>query len=272
MRYLKYTLALLLCLSMAIDASAHVNPTVKRNKSGKPKKGASLRMDCAQATSQEDMSINNVRARLLNGGDVWWDLNDGKYVVPKVEPGSGIPEKSSIFAGAVWLGGFDPAGNLKMAAQTYRSGGNDFWPGPLRPEDGLTDVEICSDWNTHFRVLGEEIKDHLRRYTASINAGEAYADEDIPRNVRGWPARGNRFFFDINGFELPNTTQGLAAFFDNDGDGNYEPDDGDYPRIEVRGCDAPQFPDEMIFWIYNDAGGIHTQTQGNPIQMEVQVQ
>ncbi|HHH50475.1 MAG TPA: hypothetical protein ENK52_05815 [Saprospiraceae bacterium] len=28
----------------------------------------------------------------------------------------------------------------------------------------------------------------------------------------------------------------------------------------------------MIFWIYNDAGGIHTQTQGNPIQMEVQVQ
>ena len=62
---------------------------------------------------------------------MWWDLNDPKYIVPNVEPGKGIPEVSSIFAGAVWLGGFDDGGNLKMAAQTYRSAGNDFWPGPL---------------------------------------------------------------------------------------------------------------------------------------------
>src|SRR5690625_1443071 len=52
----------------------------------------------------------------------------------------------------------------------------------------------------------------------------------------------------------------------------YDPLDGDYPIIEIRGCPVPQYPDEMIFWIYNDAGSIHTQTQGHPIQMEVQVQ
>lgn len=40
-----------------------------------------------------------MRARLLNGGDVWWDLTRGRYIVPKIEAGSGKLEVSSIFAG-----------------------------------------------------------------------------------------------------------------------------------------------------------------------------
>ena len=28
----------------------------------------------------------------------------------------------------------------------------------------------------------------------------------------------------------------------------------------------------MIFWVYNDAGNIHSESRGDPIQMEVQVQ
>ncbi|MEY2904446.1 MAG: hypothetical protein RJA52_462, partial [Bacteroidota bacterium] len=65
-----------------------------------------FRENCDNAISQIDQAINNVRARLLTGGDVWWDGTDGRYVVPKVAPG--IPEVSSIYAGAVWLGGVDP--------------------------------------------------------------------------------------------------------------------------------------------------------------------
>ncbi len=232
-----------------------------------------LREDCAPSRSSIDMSINNVRARLLGGGDVWWDLNDGKYIVPNVDPASGIPEVSSIFAGAVWLGGFDPVGNLKLAAQTYRSGNaNDFWPGPLNPENGTVDVETCSDWDRHFRVTGEDIALHLANYNKAVQAEEEYDCNLIPEDILGWPARGNTYFAEIHGFDLPNTPRGLAAFYDRNGNGLYDPCDGDYPVIEVRGCTAPQYPDEMIFWIYNDAGGIHTQTQGRPIQMEVQVQ
>src|SRR5690625_6534083 len=92
--------------------------------------------------------------------------------------------------------------------------------------------------------------------------------EDVLR----WPARENPHIKRIHGFDLPNTTQGLAGFFDRNNDMKYDPLDGDYPIIEIRGCPVPQYPDEMIFWIYNDAGSIHTQTQGHPIQMEVQVQ
>ena len=233
----------------------------------------SLRADCATSRSAFDMSINNVRARLLGGGDVWWDLSDGKYIVPKVDPASGQQEVSSIFAGAVWLGGYDPVGNLKLAAQSYRTGNaNDFWPGPLDPFEGTIETSVCEQWDKHFQVLGTNIAAHLANYSKAIQAGTDYDCESIPEDVLGWPARGNPYFEEIHGFKLPNTTQGLAAFYDQDGNGQYDPCVGDYPVIEIRGCTVPQYPDEMIFWIYNDAGGIHTQTQGQPIQMEVQVQ
>src|SRR3954464_3407480 len=78
---------------------------------------------CSPATAQTDLDINNVRATILNGGDMWWDLISGQYEIPK---GSGI---TSLFAGSLWIGGIDGGGNLKVAAMTYRQGGNDFWPG-----------------------------------------------------------------------------------------------------------------------------------------------
>ncbi|MFM8489015.1 MAG: hypothetical protein ACKOCH_22010, partial [Bacteroidota bacterium] len=62
--------------------------------------------------------------------------------------------------------------------------------------------------------------------------------------------------------------------FDKDEDGLYDPLKGDYPSIEIRGCALDKYPDEMVFWIYNDHGGgqPHGNTNGSAIQMEVQVQ
>lgn len=274
MRQYRQWLLLMIGWSLTFTASANINPNIHK-KEGKTggKTTISFRENCDNAITQIDQAINNVRARLLTGGDVWWDGTEGRYVVPKVAPG--LPEVSSIFAGAVWLGGVDPAGNLKVAAQTYgRSNGSfDYWPGPLNPETGLTDQESCAKWDKFFVVNGESIEQHIRNYERSVLDGVPYDPEDIPKDVKGWPAKGNEFFFEIHQFELPNTTQGLAGFWDQDGDGNYNPDQGDFPVIEIRGClDEPQFPDEMIFWIYNDAGNIHSQSQGDAIQMEIQVQ
>lgn len=269
MRLLKnYLMCVLGLVFFSTNSFAHINP----DKAPRTTDQVKFREDCTTADSQIDQDVNNVRARLTTGGDVWWDLNDAKYVVPKVAPGE--TEISSIFAGAVWLGGVDPGGNLKVAAQTYgHAGGNsDFWPGPLNPEDGTTDKEICDRWDKFFEVSGEEIDIHRGQFFAARDNGEEYNEEMIPAGVRGWPAKGNPYFFDVHEFELPNTSQGLAGFQDEDGDGNYDPLKGDYPVIEIRGCEEPTFPDEMIFWIYNDAGGVHGETNGIPIRMEVQVQ
>ncbi len=279
MQHLKYWLLGIMMIGIGISAQARKPDTRPERSASEQQQNRNLtyRENCANSVSQIDMAINNVRARLLTGGDVWWDTNDGRYVVPKVEPGE--PEVSSIFAGAVWLGGVDPAGNLKLAAKTYgsASGDSDFFSGPLNPETGKTTQETCAQWDKFFVVRGENIREHLRNFQLARLEGVDYDPDLIPRDVKGWPARGNPFFFDIHQFELPNTTQGLAGFWDEDGDGIYDPRQGDFPIIEIRGCNfaTPEeqpIPDEMTFWIYNDAGNIHSESMGDPIQMEVQVQ
>jgi hypothetical protein len=238
----------------------------------------STRGDCVQGNSRFDMDINNVRATLLSSGDVWWDLTQGRYIVPKVQPGSGGKQVSSLYAGAVWLGGKDPSGNLKVACQTYRNGTKtDFWPGPLKEGIGLTDAETCAKWDKHFVVYAFEVDSMKKMYRAAKALDSLNPKVDcglVPESLKGWPSKGNPYFFDVNRFVLPRTTQGLAKFHDEDGDSNYDPCKGDYPIIDVRGCESiTVVPDQMIFWIYNDNGGQHTQSEkSTPIQMEVQVQ
>ncbi len=279
-QYLSGVIALLLIPALGVNVEARQPDNLDGREIESSTQNTNLtvnfREDCAQATAQVDMSINNVRARLLAGGDLWWNLSVGRYIVPKVEPGSGQREISSIFAGSVWIGGFDDQGNLRMAANTYRSASeNDWYPGPLDP-GGETTVQQCENWDRHFRVTGEEIREHQRNLA---EFGENYNPADIPDGVKFWPGQGNPFFIERYGFELPDYPQGLGSYRDfgpgmdeNAPNGLYNPLDGDYPVIEIRGCALDNFPDEMFFWIYNDAAGPHTSTQAIPIRMEVQVQ
>ena len=235
----------------------------------------STRADCVQGSSRFDMDVNNVRATLLSSGDVWWDLAQGQYIVPKIQPGTGGKAVSSIYAGAVWLGGKDLSGNLKVACQTYRNGTKtDFWPGPLKDATGTTDAQTCENWDKHFVVYAFEIDSLIKMFRTAKATNTQIDCGLIPENVKGWPSKGNPNFFDIHRFALPKTTQGLAKFHDEDGDTNYDPCKGDYPIIDVKGCeDITAVPDQMIFWIYNDNGGVHTQSErSTAIQMEVQVQ
>lgn len=277
---LRFYSGLLMITLLVASAQAHI-PPVDKERGGQKSTDrlVSLREDCNQSRSSTDMDVNNVRARLLGGGDVWWDLNNGRYIYPKVDPASGQTEVSAIFAAAVWLGGFDDNNNLKVAAQTYRQQGNDFWPGPLvEATGGTTNQSICERWDRHFIVYGVDIDRHLLNWTVNKDPVTNRLDnlDDIPRDVLYWPSFGNPYFVERDGFELPdNKNAGLADFFDQNGDGIYDPADGDFPKIGIRGCpvDDPRYPDQMVFWIYNDAGGIHTQTQSpEALRMEVQVQ
>ena len=269
---------ILACIVMfsSVLSYAFIDPSQKRPGVAPSDKPVNPRSDCAMASMSVDLAINNVRARLLNGGDMWWDLEDGRYIVPKVDASLGVPGVSSIFAGAVWLGGYDDAGNLKIAAQTYRKQGNDFfndfWPGPLS-SIGTTGADTCLNWDQFFSVKGVDIRNHIRTFNEALEAGIPFDCEGIPDELKKYPARGNPYWSQYYDFDLPNDTQGLGAFFDANSDNRYDPCDGDYPAIEVKNCPTESnFPDEIIFWVYNDAGNTHTVTNGTPIRMEVQVQ
>lgn len=290
MRNLNSWLLLLFSLTTSVALHAHIGPGREAPRDSELSDQVSFRNNCDNAVTQIDQQINNVRARLTTGGDVWWDGNDGRYIVPKPPPG--VPEVSSIFAGAVWIGGFDGGSNLKMAAQTYgRSSGEfDFYPGPLNegdpdfpggqfsdPRRGTVGQDTCTNWDRFFTVKGENIDNHVANWRLAQSKGESFLDpNDIPEDVLYWPARGNRFFESRYQFQLPNNLAGLAGFWDYNFNGLYEPDEGDYPIIEIRGCldeEPRSAPDEMIYWIYNDAGNAHRETNSQTaIQMEVQVQ
>ena len=214
---------------------------------------------CQPATAQIDLDINNVRTRLLSGGDMWWDLRDAKYEIPKVEPGSGEPSRHSMFAGALWIGGIDAGGQLKLAAMTYRQKGNDFWPGPL-DDLGSVEDDVCSVFDHHWKLNRSVIEEFIGYVNDN---GTPVPLSLIPQSILEWPGKGNPYAVGARSTPLnlsPN--KNLAPFIDFNGDGLYNPEDGDYPDI---------LGDQAIWWVYNDKGDVHTETQGEAIGIEIQV-
>ncbi len=254
-------LLLLLCFQVELDARENVGYAGKTNEASK------VASDCDGATAFTELNVNNVRARINTGGDLWWEPPQGAntYEVPKVEPGSSLTPKQSLFAGALWIGGFDDLGQLKVAAHTYRQSGNDFYPGPLN-SIGEVDQQTCIDYDKFWEVGSADINAFLV-LAANDPTGEGRVDKgSVPESILKWPARNNPFFADYQDYELP-SDKDLAPFWDNDGDGDYDPTQGDYPVIDsdVEGV----YGDQMIWWVFNDKGNAHTETGGEAIGLEI---
>lgn len=211
---------------------------------------------CEPASTSADLDINNVRTKLLNGGDMWWDLNNPKYEVPKVTDPNAV-RKHALFSGAIWIGGKDNGGSLKLAAMTYRQRGSDFWPGPLDTTTASTDPVRCKNYNRMWKIT----RDELEQFEESKFITQS-------NDLREWPAGRDR------AVKTGNESRFMAPFKDIDGDGQYEPDNGEHPVLDDRrpigdnGVDRQ--PDMFIWWVFNDRGNIHSETQGQPISVECQ--
>lgn len=216
---------------------------------------------CNKTTSKADLDINNVRTTLLAGGDLWWDLDNGKYEIPKNSA------KNCVFAGSIWVGGYDGNNNLKVAGQTYRQNdGNDFWAGPISSVGGVQDItsDRCNTFDRHWKITKSEVSNFVANGVSTTDILE-------------WPGSGN-----ISNGELKD----LAPYVDVNGNGFF--DSGtDYPRyfdgtsdIDTVVC-APQtkavcnnfvFGDQTIWWVFNDVGGVKTETGSQSIGLEVRAQ
>lgn len=224
---------------------------------------------CQPAKAQTDLNLNNVRTTILGGGDMWWDLNQARYEVPK---GS---NKHSMFAGALWLGGIDDGQQLKMAAMTYRQRGNDFWPGPLTT-DGTASVTktVCDRYDRHWVIFRDEVEIHKGWLEClddpNCNDAVEYPgyESNIPRSILEWPGNGAEG-------ELPYK---MAPFEDRDGDQFYDPFI-DYPNYDIDkkyDCRLKEtdilYGDQTIWWVYNDRGNVHTETQAGALGFEIRAQ
>ena len=225
------------------------------------------------------MQFNNVRAVIENGGNFWTRRGgSGRsgYEVPKTLDFSG---PNAIYAGALWMGGISSTGQLKIAAVLYRASGNDFWPGPLtNTGDASTNSDVCQPYDKFWTTTRAEAEAHLAWANCAgdvdcINAifPDGYS---VPSSFLNWPALGD-----------PEAGQDLylAPFFDYNENGTYDPFGGDYPNYgfeetvedcknKLREDPVNLFGDHNIYWIFNDKGDAHTETNGQPIGLEVRAQ
>lgn len=222
--------------------------------------------DCVTPTAQFDLDINNVRARLLTGGDMWWNLSEARYEVPKGD-GTGA-SLNAIFSGTIWITGKDFGGQLKCAATRYRQQGDDFWPGPIF--NGTTDKATCNKYDRFFNVWGADIE---KAQTAFLQKGASGMTlNDVPKSLLSWPAKGNTYLASDPTLvgETFNIEENLAPFKDVDGDGLYDPLKGDFPYIPCRKDPTAQaYADQMVFWTINDVGNQHTESNGIAIGAQI---
>lgn len=258
--------------------------------------------NCAPANERLFMEFNNIRALIETGGSLWQDRANGSasYEVPKNS------NKFVIYSGALWMGGEDVNGQLKLAAHMFRQG-NDFWAGPLgdlidgtgnyspfTPQNAeielfrdygaaeITPAE-CLKYDRFYTIRRAEVEQFVAWWTCENDPDALPEDcegvekptDEVMDRIINWPAHGD-----------PSLGQDfyLAPFYDNNltgaGIGTYDPlVDGDYPWYDLEDeidCRNDRrvtlFGDETHWWVFNDKGNIHTESGGDPIGMEVRAQ
>lgn len=246
--------ALVLLLSTN-EALARENGAVDGHRSSQRiQQQDNLASSCTPAAAKTDLDINNVRTTIMTGGDMWWDLVNAQYEVPK---GGGV---HSVYAGSLWIGGLDAGNQLKVAAMTYRQTGNDFWPGPLDTNTVSIDGATCNAFDRHWKITRKEVEDFIEYNTNGGPAGYV-----VPWVIQNWPGNGTGAQDHM-----------LAPFFDRNGNTIYEWQDGDYPGYDISGsggCNHNQlYGDQTLWWVFNDEGNIHSETGASSIGLEIHAQ
>ncbi|MCB0550299.1 MAG: T9SS type A sorting domain-containing protein [Phaeodactylibacter sp.] len=196
---------------------------------------------------------------LYSNGRLFWQGDKGLFDV-SYDTLFGV-ETSPIQAAGLWIGGVDEVGNLKGAYQLYdEDGKSDFQPGLIQPY--YMEERINKDFNKIWRVSWKDIATHQQDYWDN-----QIIDNPLP-SIYSWPGSGNPHSEEYNGFPTPDTPLGLAPFEDKNGDGIYDPDQGDYPSPERRFCYTIPTPDEMLWFAFNDEK-VNRSTNTDLIQIEV---
>ncbi len=250
--------------------------------------GTSKVSNCVPPSGSSELDLNNVRALIHTGGDMWHNETP-QYEIPR---GS---RKHSMFSASLWIGGRDINDQLRLAALKFRQQGNDFWTGPLTKDDrAFTSSNNCRIYDKHWKISRADVEKFNAFNEGTLND----PDYTIPRVIKEWPAH------PIDG--NPDQAFYLAPFYDINGDGVYNWEDGDYPYYDfdnslcpknnIGGTPEPTYGsnpnppyahvtekggilvdqilkgDMTLWWVFNDTGAPHTESQGEAIGLEIRAQ
>ncbi|MCH8276432.1 MAG: hypothetical protein IIA50_02665 [Bacteroidetes bacterium] len=187
---------------------------------------------CERSQGEAYLDVNNVRARILNTGGLFWRGGPHVYNVPR------FTDSNAIFAGSLWIAG--RVGD-EIRATATRYGEWEFWAGPI--DDNGEPPFDCALYDRVYKISREDIETYE-------TTGETTPD------LRDWPTGLGAPTLDANGdpidlLDLPldvrrDRTIDLAA--------------GERPNI--RG-------EQTVWWIMNDRGNYHVSTKSFPLGLEV---
>jgi hypothetical protein len=170
-----------------------------------------------------------------------------------------------IYSSSLWFAGIDANDNLHVSANIYNLPSRTFYPGPYSTNGSYSDPDYLSTYNQGF----------IRTSIWSISRGQIlahianYNDPNyvMPSVILNWPAHGNTAL---------GVAENLAPFVDVNGDGVYNPNDGDYPCVpgdfnvymimNDQAQDTVSNPSSMglelhqVFYQFGDFAGINSTT------------
>lgn len=183
----------------------------------------------------EQLDLNNINARLGLYG-LFQDVSNGlpAFEVPK-RTNQNDPKYTTIFAANLWIAG-KHQDSVFANCETYGNSlaSNNFYTSFASRSGPIMDTAFYQEydykWDRLWKITNNDINYHRNNWN---NTG--YQAIDV---IENWPAHGD-------------TTKGqayyLAPFIDNNGDGIYNPYDGDYPKIKGQ---------QAVYFIYNDVRAI----------------
>lgn len=182
-------------------------------------------------STRENLDINHFNVGHMVHGDMWYDPST---FTPACEYPKGTGKHASYLA-SLWMAGKDDLGNLHLSAQTYRSLGADYWPGPLDAIGSLS-ISTSTKWAKIWKVNATTIAEFKSLFASGGSAALTAAKFDV---IKEWPAKGNIDAKGNAGAGLTITNE-MAPFEDVNMDGIYNWKDGDYPKIKG---------DQMLWWV-----------------------
>ena len=102
--------------------------------------------NCKIGMAEGSLDVNNVRARLVNTGGLFWNGSPHVYEVPK------YGNAHAIFASSIWIAGLVD-NDLRATAARY--GRWEMWPGPL--DDNGMPPQDCTPFDQIYEIYLRDV-------------------------------------------------------------------------------------------------------------------
>ena len=203
----------------------------------------------AQQPAYTHLDVNNVDMLLTVYGGCHY-ADDHNHLVSGYEfpKGSGC---NTLSASGLWLSGHDLAQQIVYAFASDFKRRCDFSPGPLTNR-GYTNDEVSAYYNRVWTIRRSELSLFLSHCDEENHYFHPQPDYNIPDDIWDWPAH-CRMLADGSHGQFDHY---LAPFVDVNGDGEYIPENGDYPQIKGDKC---------AFFVFNTCSP-HSMFDGCEIQ------